>query len=116
MKKVGSKKRKYLDAEIARAAAVADAAERAEAGGRRSGVVIADRLSPGAHARLRQIEDLHGSPPGTMMMAGRCLAIEEPQLQWESQQQPLPHPQPAEPIEQAQKGEQAEETEHAPQP
>ena len=77
-KKIASKKRKYPNAEIARDAAVAEAAERAEVGGRRSGVVIADQLSPGVQARLRQIEDLHGSPPGTMMMAGRCLAIEEP--------------------------------------
>ena len=86
-KNVASKKRKYLDAEIARAAAVAEAAERAEAGGRRSGVVIADRLSPGAQARLRQIEDLHGSPPGTMTMAGRRLPIVDPQPQGESQQE-----------------------------
>ena len=37
-KKVASKKHKYPDAEIARAAAVAEAAERAERGGARSGV------------------------------------------------------------------------------
>ena len=79
-KKVASKKRKYLDAEIARAAIVAEAAERAERGGAYSGVQIADQLSPGAIARLEHIEHLHGSPPGTMMMAGRRLAIEEPQL------------------------------------
>ena len=42
-KKVASKKRKYPDAEIARAAAVVEAAERAERGGVRSGVVIADQ-------------------------------------------------------------------------
>ena len=87
-KKVASKKRKYPDAETTRAAAVAEAAERAEAGGRQSGVVIADRLSLGAQARLRQIEDLHGSPPGTMTMAGRRLPIVEPQVQGESQQEP----------------------------
>ena len=38
MKKITSKKRKYADADIARAAAVAAAAERAERGGARSGV------------------------------------------------------------------------------
>ena len=48
MKKVASKKRKYPDAETARVVAVAEATECAEAGGRRSGVVIADQLSPGA--------------------------------------------------------------------
>ena len=46
-KQVTSKKRKYPDAETARAAAVAEAAERAERGGARSGVVIADpQLTP----------------------------------------------------------------------
>ena len=47
-KKIASKKCKYPDAEIARAAAVAEAAEHAERGGARSGVVIADHLSPDA--------------------------------------------------------------------
>ena len=47
-KKVASKKRKYPDAEIARAATVAEAAECAERGGTRSGVVIANHLSPEA--------------------------------------------------------------------
>ena len=48
MKKIASKKRKYPDAETARAATVAEAAERAERGGAHSGVVIADHLSPEA--------------------------------------------------------------------
>ena len=48
MKKVASKKCKYPDAETARAAAVAEAVERAERGGTRSGVVIADHPSPEA--------------------------------------------------------------------
>ena len=78
-KKIASKKRKYPDAETARAAAVAEAAERVERGGAQSGVVIADQLSPEARARLERIERLHGGPPGTLMMQGRRLAIEEPQ-------------------------------------
>ena len=46
-KQVTSKKRKYPDAETARAAAVVEAAERAERGGTHSGVVIADpQLTP----------------------------------------------------------------------
>ena len=48
MKKIATKKRKYLDAETARAAAVVEAAELVERGGTRSGVVIADHLSPEA--------------------------------------------------------------------
>ena len=78
-KQVTSKKRKYPDIETARAAVVAEATERAERGGARSGVVIADHLAPDVQGRLRDIERLHGSPPGTVMMVGRCLAIEEPQ-------------------------------------
>ena len=49
-KKIASKKRKYLDVETARAVAVAEAAEHAERGGARSGVVIADpQLTPALH-------------------------------------------------------------------
>ena len=40
-----TKKRKYADADTERAAAIAAAAERAERGGARSGVQIADQLS-----------------------------------------------------------------------
>ena len=96
-KKIASKKRKYPDAETARAAAVAEAAERAERGGVRSGVVIADQqLTPAQRAAVEEAERFHGSPPGTVMMAGRRLAIEETQPQGESQQQPPPvEPQPA---------------------
>ena len=42
-KKIASKKRKYLDVETARAAAVVEAAERAKRGGARSGVIIVDQ-------------------------------------------------------------------------
>ena len=56
MKQVTSKKRKYPDAETARAATVAEAAERAKRGGAHSGVVIADQLAPDAQNRLREIE------------------------------------------------------------
>ena len=41
-KKLATKKRKYPDADTARAAVVAEAAERVERGGARSGVVIVD--------------------------------------------------------------------------
>ena len=80
-----SKKRKYPDAEIVRAAAVAEAAEHAERGGAYSGVVIADQLPPDAQGRLREIERLHGSPPRTVMMEGCRLVIEEPRPQGEPQ-------------------------------
>ena len=46
-KKIASKKRKYPDAETARVAVVAEAGERVERGGVRSGVVITDQqLTP----------------------------------------------------------------------
>ena len=44
-KKLATKKRKYPDADTARAAVVAAATELAKRGGARSGVVIADQLS-----------------------------------------------------------------------
>ena len=47
-KKLVTKKRKYPDADTARAIAVAEATERAERGGAHSGVVIADHLAPDA--------------------------------------------------------------------
>ena len=77
-KQVVSKKHKYPDAETARATIVAEAAERAERGGARSGVVIADHLAPDAQGRLKEIERLHGSPTGTIMMIGRRLPIVDP--------------------------------------
>ena len=51
-KKIVMKKRKYPDADIARAATVVAATERAEAGGARSGVQITDQLSPVQRATL----------------------------------------------------------------
>ena len=51
-KKLATKKRKYLDADIVRAAAVVAVAEQAEAGGARSGVQITDQLSPSQRATV----------------------------------------------------------------
>ena len=89
-KKLATKKRKYPDADIARAAAVAAVAKRAEAGGARSGVQIVDQLSPSTRAALEQVERRHGGPAGTVMVGGRRVAIDESQPQGESQQQPQP--------------------------
>ena len=68
-----------------RAAAIAEAADHAKRGGAHSGVVIADQLPLGAMEGIERVECLHGGPPGTLMMGGRRLAIEEPQPQGESQ-------------------------------
>ena len=51
-KKLATRKHKYPDTDTARAAAVVEATERAERGGVRSGVVIADQLSPAQRAAL----------------------------------------------------------------
>ena len=69
-KKLATQKRKYPDAETARAAAVVEAAEHAERGGACSGVVIADPLSPEAMATLQRVERLHGGLAGTLMIGG----------------------------------------------
>ena len=64
------RKRKYPDADTTRVAAVAEAAERAERGGARSGVVIADQLPPATRDALEQVEHRHGGPAGTAMVGG----------------------------------------------
>ena len=70
-KQVTSKKRKYLDAETTREVAVAEATERAESGGARSGVVIVDQqLTPAQRVAVEEAERHHGGPPGTVMMVG----------------------------------------------
>ena len=51
-KKLATRKRKYPDAETARAATVAEAVERAKRGGAHSRVPIADQLSLEARATL----------------------------------------------------------------
>ena len=84
MKKLATKKRKYPDADTARAAAVAEAAERTDRGGTRSGVVIADQLSPSMRAALEQVERRHGGPAGTVMVVGWQVVLDESQPQGES--------------------------------
>ena len=72
MKKLATRKHKYPDADIVRAAA-------AERGGAQSGVVIVDQLFPSMRAALEQVEHHHGGPTGTTMVGGRCVAIDESQ-------------------------------------
>ena len=78
-KKITSKKRKYADADTARAAAVSAATERAERGGARSGVQIADQLSPAQRAAIEQVEHHHGSLARTIMLEGHRVVLEETQ-------------------------------------
>ena len=76
-KKLAVRKHKYPDVDTVRAAVVVEAAARAERGGARSGVRIADPLSPEAMASLQRVERLHCGPAGTLMIGGRCVAIDE---------------------------------------
>ena len=78
-KKLATKKRKYPDADIARAAAVVEATERTEKGGARSGVVIADQFSPAQRAAVQEVQRRHGGPAGTALVGGRRVAIDESQ-------------------------------------
>ena len=73
------RKRKYPDAETARAATVVEAIEHAKRGGAHSRVWIADQLSPEARATLERVESLHGSPARTLIIGGRRIAIDEDQ-------------------------------------
>ena len=83
MKKLATKKRKYADADTERATAVVAAVEHVERGGARSGVQIADQLSPAQRAAIEQVGHRHGSPAGTVMLEGCHVALEEPQPQGE---------------------------------
>ena len=69
-KKLATKKRKYPDADIARAAAVVAAVERAETGGARSGVVIVEQLSLAQRAAVQEAERRHGGPARIAMVGG----------------------------------------------
>ena len=78
--------RKLVDVEAKRAATVAVAAERAERGGARSGVLIADQLSPAQRAAVEQVERRHSILARTIMLEGWQIALEESQPQGEPQQ------------------------------
>ena len=84
MKKLATKKQKYLDADTARAAIVVAAAECVEAGGARSGVQIVDQLSLAQRAAVQEVERCHGGPAMTAMVGGQRVAIDESQPQGES--------------------------------
>ena len=71
------KKRKRGDIEAERATVVAIAAERAERGSRGSGIRIGDQLSPAQRTAVEQLEASLGSPPGTILLGGRHVALED---------------------------------------
>ena len=69
-KKLATKKRKYHNADTARAATVAKAADHAKRGGACSGVVITDQLSSSMRAALEEVERHHGGLARTVMVVG----------------------------------------------
>jgi hypothetical protein len=71
------KKHKYGDTEAERAAVVVVAAERAERGGRGSGIRIADQLSQAQRAAVEELKAWHGSPRGTIMLRGQRVSLED---------------------------------------
>ena len=80
-KTITKKKRKFADVETERAAAVAAVVERAERGGSRGGIHLGDQLSPAQRATVERIETSLGSPPGTIMLGGWRVSLEESQTQ-----------------------------------
>ena len=44
-------------------------------------MIVDQQLTPAQRAAVEEAERFHGSPPGTVMMVGRRLAIEETQPQ-----------------------------------
>ena len=52
-------------------------AERAKRGGSGSGICIGDQLSPTQRAIVERIEASLGSPPGTIMLGGWRISLED---------------------------------------
>ena len=86
-KTITKKKRKFVYVETERAAAMAAAIERVERGGAGSGVRIGDPLSPAQRAIVERMVANLGSPPGTIMLGGQRVSLEESQPQGETEQQ-----------------------------
>ena len=82
-KKTTMKKHKFADADTERATVVAATIDHVERGGARSGVRIADQLSPAQRAAIEAVERHHYSPARTVMLEGWHVALEEPLSQGE---------------------------------
>ena len=81
------KKRKRDDVEAERAAAVAAVVERAKIGGSASGIRIGNQLSLAQRATVERVEASLGSPPGTVMLGGWRVSLDESQTQGVTEQQ-----------------------------
>ena len=74
-KKLATKKRKTNDREAEAVEAIATTAEATESGGRSGALRIGDDLTPRQRRAVLEAEALHGSPPGTIMLAGQRIRI-----------------------------------------
>jgi len=68
---ITSKNRKANDREVEVARAVVAAAEAVEAGGRRGSLRIGSEFTTAQRCIVLEVEQQHGSPPGTVMIGGR---------------------------------------------
>ena len=71
------KKRKITDRDTETARAVGAAAEAVEAGGRRGILQIGSELSPAQRRAVLQVEQQHGTLPGTVIIGGRHVHLLE---------------------------------------
>jgi len=74
-KKLATKKRKASDREAEVAEAVAAAAEATERGGWSGALRIGADLTPRQRRAVLEVEAMHGSPPGTIMIGGQRVRI-----------------------------------------
>jgi len=74
-KKLATKKRKASDREAEVADVVAAAAEATERGGRSGALRIGTDLTPRQRRAVLEVEALHGTPPGTIMLGGQRVRI-----------------------------------------
>lgn len=65
---IAKKKHKRADREVEMAEAMADAAERAERGGRDGALTIAERLTPAQRGAVEESEAWSGTPPSTTVV------------------------------------------------
>jgi len=79
-KKMATKKLKASDREAEVADAVAAAAEAVERGGRSGALRIGADLTPRQRRAVLEVEQRHGTPPGTIMLGGQRvrIAVREP--------------------------------------
>jgi len=75
-KKLATKKRKASDREAEVAEPVAAAAEAAERRGRSGALKIGVDLTPWKKRAVLEVEALHGTPPGTVMLGDRPVRID----------------------------------------